>query len=156
MTTNVQCIPSAGMRMESTIKRMKNLIELVFRQYDIGSWFGAFKYTFSNAAVYLSLFNTAMIVPIAYVTWLSPWLIGMGVSFPFGYLLALLFLGIVVLLLLQYKLLTPSDFSFWSEQWWKHDNPMKIKLEEHDKRFDEQENRLKRMETLLNGLYNRK
>jgi membrane glycosyltransferase len=131
---------------------MKRLIKLILKQYDIGSWFGAFKSTWSNAAVYLSLFNTAMIVPMAYVTWLSPWLLGLGISLPFSMMLIVIFVGVIVLLLLQYKLFTPSDFSFWSEQWWKHDNPVKNKLEEHDKRFDEQKERMERMEKMLEKL----
>jgi succinate dehydrogenase hydrophobic anchor subunit len=131
---------------------MKRLIRFALKQYDVGPWMGAFKNTWSNAAVYLSLFNTAMIVPMAYVTWLSPWLLGIGISVSFGVMLVSLLLGLVVLLLLQYKIFTPSDFSFWSEQWWKHDNPVKDKLEDHDKRFDEQDDRMKRVEKMLEKL----
>jgi hypothetical protein len=83
----------------------------------------------------ITIYNMAMITPVAYVTVFQPWLNDAGVDLPFG--MFCLFIGIVglVTLLIQYKFLTPSTFSFWSDQFWEHDNPIKAKLEEQDKRL---------------------
>ena len=62
---------------------MSKIISFIFKQYDIGQWWGAAKSTFGNAAVYMSVFNTAMIVPMAYVTWIAPWLQPQGIAIPF-------------------------------------------------------------------------
>lgn len=134
---------------------MKNLLKIILKQYDIGSWWGAFKSTVGSASLYLTMFNTVMLVPMAYVTWVSPWFLERGIIMPFWFFVMVLLVGGMFVLLIEYKLFTPSGFMFWSEQFWKHGNPLKDKMEEHDKRFDEQEERMKRMEEMLEKLSNR-
>jgi hypothetical protein len=121
---------------------MKNLLSLLFKQYDIGPWWGAAKSTIGSAALYLTMFNTVMLVPMAYVTWVNPWFLEQGIIFPFWMFIVILFFGGIAVLLFEYKLFTPSGFNFWSEQFWKHSNPMKDKMEEHDKRFNEQDEKI--------------
>ena len=124
---------------------MKTLIESIFKQYDIGPWWGALKSTIGSASLYLTIFNTAMIAPMAYVTWASPWLLQMGIAVPFWVFGVAILIGILIVLLYEYKLSTPSNFIFWNAQFWKHDNPIKAKMEEHDKRFDEQDEKIELM-----------
>jgi hypothetical protein len=131
---------------------MKNLIDQILKQYDLGPWWGALKSTIGSASLYLTIFNTAMIAPMAYVTWASPWLLQMGIAMPFWMFGVVILIGIFVVLLFEYKLSTPSNFIFWNAQFWKHDNPIKAKMEEHDKRFDEQGKRLKKIEDILNRI----
>jgi hypothetical protein len=54
-------------------------------------------------------------------------------------------MGIIVLLL-QYKVFTPSSFAFWASQFWEHgDNPIIKKMEDQDKRLDKMEKLLEKM-----------
>lgn len=132
---------------------MKQIFSYIFKQYDIGQWWGAAKSTFANASIYMAIFNTAMIVPMAYVTWISPWLQLQGMSMPFWVFGGIILVGATVAMLFEYKLSLPSIISFGNEQNWKHDNPIRAKLNNIEKRmserFDVQDERLKRMERLL-------
>ena len=116
----------------------KNLLSSILKQHNIGIWWGALRNTISNATMYLSLFNTALIVPMAYVSWFQPWVAsaGIDISFPL-FILGIFALGVVVLLV-EYKLFTPSNFEFWGEQFWKHgSNPMNERMDRLEKKVDE-------------------
>lgn len=116
---------------------IKKLVNLIFKQYDIGQWWGGFRNTVSNATMYITLFNTALLVPMAYVTWFQPWTEDVGIQISFTLFLLVIFLAGVTLLLFEYKVFTPSTFSFWTGQFWKHNNPMKKKLDKMDKETKE-------------------
>lgn len=122
-----------------------SIINFIFKQYDVGNWWGAAKATFSNAAVYFSVFNTAMIVPMAYVTWIAPLVQQYGLEIPFWIFGVLVVVLGIVAMVLEYKLSTPSGFSFWSEQFWKHNNPIRLKMEEQDKRLENMERMLEQL-----------
>jgi hypothetical protein len=132
---------------------MNKIIKDIFKQYDIGSWWGAAKATFSNAAVYMSIFNTAMIIPMAYVTWIAPWLQPQGIAVPFWVFGSIILVGAVIVMVLEYKLSTPSIYAFSNEQFWKHSNPMRDKIENIEKRtigmLNKQDKRLERIEKML-------
>jgi hypothetical protein len=122
---------------------MSRLVDSILKQHNIGMWWGGLRNTVSNATMYLSLFNTALLIPMAYVSWVQPWFSSAGVEFPFwAFLVGISVLGVIVLLV-EYKLFTPSNFEFWSDQFWKHgSNPI-------TKRLDKQDERLERIESLL-------
>ena len=132
---------------------MNKIIKFIFIQYDIGAWWGAFKSTWNNAAAYMSIFNTAMIVPMAYVTWVAPLLQPMGIAIPFWIFGMVLLVGVVVVLLLEYKLSIPSSQSFANKQFWKHDNPIRAEMNNIERRtmkkLGEQDERLRRIEEIL-------
>lgn len=116
---------------------MIKLGDALSKQHNIGIWWGALRNTVSNATMYLSLFNTAMIVPMAYVTWVQPWSAGLGWDISFVLFLVIIVILAVVVLLIEYKLFTPSNFAFWSEQFWKHgNNPIAPRLDELSERID--------------------
>lgn len=139
---------------------MSKIISFIFKQYGIGQWWGAAKSTFANAAMYMSVFNTAMIVPMAYVTWIAPWLQPQGIAIPFWVFGGVILVGAVAVMVLEYKVSTPSGFSFWNEQFWKHDNPIRAELtniEERTKeRFRVQDAKLQRIEEILLRIEGRK
>jgi hypothetical protein len=118
-------------------EKSRSVAKLLFKQYNIGSWWGAAKTTFGNASVYLTLFNALLLIPTAYVTWIAPWCLQVGFEFPFWLFAVVILIGAVCVLLMEYKLFTPSGFQFWSEQFWKHDNPMRKKIEEMDAKLEE-------------------
>jgi hypothetical protein len=119
---------------------MIKLGDALSKQHNIGIWWGALRNTVSNATMYLSLFNTAMIVPMAYVTWVQPWSAGMGWDISFVLFLVIIAVLAVIVLLIEYKLFTPSNFAFWAEQFWKHgNNPIAPKLDELSARIEKLE-----------------
>jgi len=122
----------------------KKLLSLIFRQYDIGQWWGGFRHTVSNATMYITMFNTALLVPMAYVTWFQPWTEDIGIQIPFTLFLLIIFIGGVLLLLFEYKVFTPSTFNFWTDQWWKHNNPMKRKIDKFEKDTNKRLNEIER------------
>jgi hypothetical protein len=116
------------------------------KQYNIGTWFGAVKNTISESSFVITVFNMVMLIPTFYVTVVSPWCLEKGIIFPFWVLIVIIVVTGLIVLLLQYKLFTPSSFTFWADQFWQHgDNPISKKLEEQDKRLREIESKLDRM-----------
>jgi hypothetical protein len=77
----------------------------------------------------------------------------MGISIPFWSFGAVILIGVVVVLLSEYKFSTPSQQAFANEQFWKHDNPMRVEMENAEKRtmdkLDKQDKKLDRIEKML-------
>ena len=117
-------------------------IDLLLKQHDIGQWWGGFRSTVSSASLYITLFNTALLVPMAYVTWVQPWSVENGMNLSFWLFVLIILIAGILLLLFEYKFFTPSGFSFWTGQFWKHQNPIR-------KEFKGLEKRLKKIEEML-------
>lgn len=135
---------------------MKRITKAILRQYDIGKWWGGFSNALGNVAVFITIYNMILLTPIAYVTWLSPWLIGLGIKLPFWQFLLFIAICGCIVILVAYKLLTPSSFVFWSSQFWKHENPMKKQLDKIGRTQDKfgkiQENQDKRLGVIEEAL----
>jgi hypothetical protein len=125
---------------------MKKLLDLILKQHNVGIWWGALKNTISESSFVITVFNMVMLVPTFYVTVVSPWCTDNGITFPFWIMVAIVIgLGFIVLLV-QYKVFTPSSFAFWSDQFWSHgDNPISKKQEEQDERLNRIESKLDRL-----------
>ena len=121
---------------------MNKIIKAIIRQYDIGQWWGGFSNAFSNIAIFITLFNTVLLIPIAYVTWFTPWVSNLGLVIPFTVFISVIFVAGIVVLLIGYKVLIPSTFVFWNEQWWFHGNLLRGRLDIRDKEINEQYKRL--------------
>lgn len=122
------------------------VFDLIFKQHNIGSWWGGFINTVSNASMIITLYNTAMITPVAYVTWVQPFASNLDFNLSFGLFLLIIIVGGITVLLIQYKFLTASSFTFWADQFWMHgENPISKKQEEQDKRLDDIESKLDKL-----------
>ncbi len=122
---------------------MSKWARFLLKQHNIGIWWGGLRNTISNATMYLSLFNTALLIPMAYVSWVQPWFSSLGIELPFWSFLVVIVVLAAVVILIEYKFLTPSNFEFWSDQFWRHgNNPITKKLEEQEKRLERMENML--------------
>lgn len=128
---------------------MKKILRFIFRQYDVGQWWGALSQTLAQIMAFVTVFNTALLIPTAYVTWFSPWAISTGMKITFTTFILIIFIVSLFILLAGYKLLTPSSFAFWTSQFWKHRNPIKIKLDNQDKRLKAIEKDLKEILKLV-------
>lgn len=128
---------------------MGKILKFIFRQYNIGQGWGAFSQTFAQITAFITLFNTLLLIPTAYVTWFSPWAHDRGWVISFTSFFLVILVVSVITLFVGYKLLVPSSFSFWSSQFWKHQNPIKRKLDRMEKNQDNQNKRLKVIEGIL-------
>jgi len=131
---------------------LRKIIGFIFRQYDVGQWWGALSQTLAQIMAFVTVFNTALLIPTAYVTWFSPWVLSTGLKITFTTFILIIFIVSVFVLLAGYKLLTPSSFAFWTAQFWKHRNPIKIKLDKIEKNQGNQDKRLKAIEEALREL----
>jgi uncharacterized membrane protein HdeD (DUF308 family) len=121
---------------------MRKIFSFIFKQYDIGQWWGAFSQTLSQVMGFITLFNTALLIPTAYVTWFFPWTSNMGLKISFTVFVSIIFVGSVLVLLGGFKILVPSNFSFWADQFWRYKNPIEAKLDKMQKRLDRIEKKL--------------
>ena len=125
---------------------MRRIISIIFRQYDVGEWWGALSQTLAQIMAFITVFNLALLIPTAYVTWFAPWAQKNGWNVPFSTFLLTIFIISIITLLLGYKLLTPSSFAFWNRQFWKHRNPIRITLAEMRKTQERQDKRMRAIE----------
>lgn len=128
------------------IQKMNKIIGFIFRQHNIGNWWGAFAQSIGQVSIFLTLFNTLLLIPTAYVTWFAPWTQNMGLQIPITLFILVIFLCGVVVLLAAYKILTPSSFSFWNDQFWRHDNLLRQKLNDIETRQKEIKGILEKLE----------
>lgn len=118
----------------------------IFRQYDIGVWWGGVKNVAGSVVAYVTFLNLIFVAPLAFKMVVYPWLSERGIELPFFVFMGVLFLGIAVIFMVEFKITLPSFYRFWNEQWWEHNNPMRRKMDAMDKRMDK---RLKAIEEAL-------
>jgi len=126
--------------------KIKGLKEFLFRQYDIGNWWGAFKNVAAGSSMYVTIINLVLLAVTAYGTTIAPWLQGKGLNVTFAAFFGILLVIVLVIFAFEYKASIPSQFSFWNDQWWRHNNPIKKKMDKMDKRLVAIEKELKRIE----------
>lgn len=111
------------------MKIIRVLTKLVLKQYSIGAWLGSIRSVFSNAQFYMGMVNFGMIAILAYdgtvgkqlkvwFPWLNFWLYFL--AFVVGYLLLMLF---------EWKIVTPSIMTMSNEQGYKHKSLLRRDLE---------------------------
>lgn len=118
----------------------------ILRQYSIGNWWGAFRNISTNVMSYVIFLNFILVAPIGYSMAVAPWLEARGVPMPLIVFMGIIMLGILLIFVLEYKLSIPSQYSFWNDQWWRHNNPIKDKMDKMDKRLKAMEKTLERIE----------
>jgi len=125
---------------------LKVLKRGVMRQHAVGSWLGGLKDLIMRVLLYVSLINFLLIVATAYNTTLrdtlqvwAPWL-----SFPV--FLGALVLLLLLLMILEYKVVLPSSWSFVNKQQYEHQSPVKEQLDRIEKILENMQNGEKRRE----------
>lgn len=111
----------------------------IFRQFNIGIWWGGLRNLLQQANFYLLAITCVSSVATLFVTVINPWLVdNFGIRIPF-YIMVIAAAGILmVILLFEHKLTMPSYFSYWNEQWWFHGNLLRERLDIRDKEINEQ------------------
>lgn len=103
-------------------------------QYYKGRHFGALLDTYQRSAGMLSAVQYIAMLIVLYTTSIQPFVIQHLPWLTFNIYMIIVFVSIAIMMVSVYIVGTPSSFAFWSEQIWKHDNPMRHKLEAMEKR----------------------
>lgn len=122
---------------------MKKLLSILLKQHQLGQFPGAAKSIFGRTLVYVGYANFSMIAAMAYTTFSDP-LVHYIPWLSFRMFLGVLAIGLLVVMLLDYKFMLPSEWNFSWRQQWKHANPIREelkklwdKLDKIEKKIDE-------------------
>ena len=124
----------------------------VFRQYNIGTWWGGFKNVAASVMTYVTFLNLIFVTPIAYTMVVDPWLAERDVSLPFFAFMGIVLLVVVLIFILEFKVSIPSFYHFWNEQWWQHRNPMRKEMNSQKKRLKGMEKDLGELKSMIKEL----
>lgn len=125
---------------------MKNNL---MQQITTVKWWGKLKYILQQLTFYTTIMMLGFTSISAYTTGIQPYLEQHGINLPFAAFIAIIIFILIVAVLLEYKLTLPGFHSVWNEQWWRHDNPMRVILEKMEILQKEQDKRLEAIEKKL-------
>jgi len=116
----------------------------IFKQFNVGMWWGAFRNLLQQANFYLLLITCVSSVTTLFVTVINPWLAdNFGIRIPFYIMLIVAVIILLLILLMEHKITMPSYFTYWSQQWWQHGNPLPHRLDKIDTELKEIKEMLK-------------
>jgi uncharacterized membrane protein YdbT with pleckstrin-like domain len=104
-------------------------------QYNIGKWWGRLLLAAGQISMLITLLTLGLAGIGAYPT-VKGWaaIIGWDIAlWQFG-LIIVIIIGISLVFAWMFGM--KSYFNQWNDQFWNHDNPMRIKLEELEKKID--------------------
>jgi len=106
------------------------------KQIKIGKWLGILQLLLNQVAPFFQYFILAFSGIAAWAA-ISRWVIlKTGFNFPFWLFVVLIVFALFLAGFIQYKAGWPSYFSVWNWQWWSHNNPMKKRMDEQDKKIN--------------------
>jgi len=118
--------------------------KLLARQYNFGPWLGGFKDLFSRTMLYISIINFILIAITAYHVTLKVFLLQYLPWMSFW----MYFIGLVVIVLLamvlEFKFIIPSHYTFLNRQEFEHQNLIRKELEGIKKELEELRKELKK------------
>jgi len=88
-------------------------------------WLGVFMILITQAGVFIQFLVLVMMAATFHHTTLTEW------GFDIPLLVFFLLVGVIgiVGMFLLWKFVLSGFYSAWNDQWWEHDNPMKIEVE---------------------------
>ncbi len=111
--------------------------KLRFRQRYTGHGIGGLLDTYQRTAGILMIAQYIALIIILYTTSLRPFFDAYLPWMTFGVYIIIAFVVVIVVMIMAYIIVAPSHYAFWNQQIWKHDNPMRTKLEDIEKKLDE-------------------
>lgn len=117
----------------------------IFKQTNVGKWWGAFRNLGSYVTFYLGIINFIVLLINTYIL---GFIAQAGLPIPIWLviILALLvfFIFLVIAMVLEHKYTIPSFMTYWNQQWWLHGNPMVNELKGMQEQLDRIEKELKK------------
>ena len=102
-------------------------------KYFSGSYIGGFLDTYGRAATVISGIQFVAVLIIFYTTSAKIYILQYAPWFTFTHYLVLVFIGMVFLMLFARILVIPSAYTFYNQQIWDNNNPMREKIEQIEK-----------------------
>jgi len=113
----------------------------IFKQTNVGKWWGAFRNLGSYVTFYLGIINFIVLLINTYIL---GFIAQAGLPIPIWlviiFALLVFFIFLVIAMVLEHKYTIPSFMTYWNQQWWLHGNPMPNEL----KKMREQLNRIEK------------
>ena len=128
---------------------MKRVFNFVMRQYDLGSWWGAWRSLWGSAMFYYSPVSMFMTFNIYYYAVRDKYLAQMLPWFNLKWFILFAIIAIFMAMLLEYKFTAPSAIRYASGQATKHKNPLYDKILVIEKQNIDLANRLEGIEKML-------
>ena len=130
---------------------MNNIKDKILSQTKAVNWWGRFRYVAQFVSFYFLILTAITASGTFFYTVIKPWLkmtfdIDLGIFLFYG----ILGVGLVIVLLFEYKVTMPGWQATWNQQWWRHDNPMRQKFEANDEKQEKIEKDLKLIKKALN------
>lgn len=101
----------------------------LFRQLNIGRGLGGVLDTYQRSVSILSIFQYVAMIIVLYTTSVQPWLLIHFPQISFTIYILSAVVGGAIVMAIAYVIGAPSQFSYWNSQVWKHNNPLRDKLE---------------------------
>lgn len=118
----------------------------LFKQTNVGKWWGAFRNLGSYISFYLFIINTIVLLINTYI---------LGNTFVYGLpipmwtiiliTIAVFFVLLLSAMLFEHKYTIPSFMTYWNSNWWNHGNPLPGKIEAMQKHNDDRFDAIERM-----------
>jgi len=146
-------VPTSGMgrRRWRQLKIIKRIISILLKQYSLGQGIGAFRDLLGRSLFYISVINFALISVTAFNTTVRDYVAQYVSWFSFPIFIFLLILVAFSAMVLEYKLVLPSNVNFANRQIYKHKNPIKDDLLEIKGKLDKLEKMIKDSQELRKG-----
>jgi hypothetical protein len=90
------------------------------------AWLGGIKHSMGQIGIYVSFINLILLMITSYNTgWIQKYAINLN-FLQFASIIA----GVILTaLIFEFKVDMPNYFGFWNQQFWRHDNPMRLNME---------------------------
>jgi hypothetical protein len=119
-------------------------------QHTIGRWWGYLKLIAQQANLYVQGLILVFSATSAYAV-VNDWALNQGWSIPFWGFALIVFVVLGGVAFVEWKYLIGSTFKAWNHQSWRHDNPMRLKLEEMEKQQAEIARQLSDLTAMVRG-----
>lgn len=129
---------------------MRTIIRKIFRQHQPKLWLGGIRDMLTRAQTYYALLNMPLLLITVYtvreatIHKYMPWL-----TLPMFFII--LVVGIIIVIIIDYKIVYPSVIAFHQHEAWKHRSMARQNLDKQRKRLDNMEATLERIERKLDG-----
>jgi len=118
------------------------MLRKIFKQYKL-PWVGGAKEMLAQTVFYISMINFVLIAITAYNTTLRTYLQSWLPGFQLWMFFAILTTLVIIIMIIEYKFIAPSLYSFRSKQMFEHESKVMDELRDIKKKVADIEKKLK-------------
>lgn len=110
-------------------RRSMGIRKFLIKQYNFGPWVGGFKDLFSRTMLYISIVNFILIAVTAYDVTLKSFILQYVPWISFWMYFLILIVVVLLAMVLEFKFIVPSHYTFLNKQEFEHQNLIRKELE---------------------------